>query len=104
VTAAQESATASAVWLAASITYDELVKENPPLYRGRENVLELASRAHPYETKSNGLMHWIAAPIPVSVLLVLAVCSMCTASAHQHSACSRRLYSYILHITVEGVQ
>jgi hypothetical protein len=87
VTAAQESATASAVWLAASITYADLVYENPPLYRGRENVLELASRAHPYETKSSGLMHWIAAPIPVSaspVLIVAAVhcerylnCSAC---------------------------
>jgi hypothetical protein len=86
VTAAQESATASAVWLAASITYDELVKENPPLYRGRENVLELASRAHPYETKSSGLMHWIAAPIPVSVLLILAAKSVYSVFASRYSA------------------
>jgi hypothetical protein len=64
VTAAQ-AAKQRLAGTASVLTYDELVYHKLPLYRGRDSVLEMAGYTHPYETKENALILWLATAIPV---------------------------------------
>jgi hypothetical protein len=64
VTAAQAAPLRTA-WCASVLTYDELVYHKVPLYRGRDSQLDMAGYTHPYETKENALILWLATAIPV---------------------------------------
>jgi hypothetical protein len=50
---------------ASVLTHDELLYHKLPLYRGRDSVLEMAGYTHPYETKENALILWLATAVPV---------------------------------------
>eukprot|EP00953_Heterococcus_sp_UTEX-ZZ885_P014407 8164-Heterococcus_DN1.PRE.12 len=56
----------------AVLSYDELMKERPPLYRGRESRLdEAAAGRSPFETKDHSLIAYVATPARVVVDLKL---------------------------------
>ena len=52
-------------WLISAIKYDEIVRQELPLFRGRDNALEMQAYNHPYDTKQDGLIAWLATAVPV---------------------------------------
>ncbi|KAG5176341.1 hypothetical protein JKP88DRAFT_249450, partial [Tribonema minus] len=61
IVTAAEAALTTPVWTYSYLSYQDLLVENPPLYRDREANVDLAFKhAHPYETHQEALVRWVA--------------------------------------------
>jgi hypothetical protein len=63
VTAAQ-AARGVPVWTYGTLTYADLMKEAPPLFRDRASDVDMAEKGnHPYESKKDSVIRWMALAI-----------------------------------------